>query len=69
MKVLEFFGDSVPMPVLHKVRKIASKIGVFNFFENKLLRKIFPKFSRSITAVIGIDPDASPKKNPWCQFT
>ena len=52
LEVLGWFYDGVALPVLTRTRLPLARRGALSFVENKLLRSAFPRFCRSITAVI-----------------
>lgn len=49
--VLEWFYDTVPIPVLGSLRAPLNEMGFLSMIENGLLKTAFPRFCRSITAV------------------
>lgn len=51
-EILEWFYDSVSIPLPQKAKRSLYKIGALELIDNQLLPKIFPRFSRSITAII-----------------
>lgn len=52
MEILEFFYDSVSVPLPHKVRRFLGNKGLLYSLESKYLRALFPRFCRSITVAI-----------------
>jgi SAM-dependent methyltransferase len=58
LKVLEFFHDSVPMPVPYRLRLYLYEKGIMHPLEDKALKWAFPMFCRSITAAISTDAAA-----------
>lgn len=52
MQVLEYFSDTVPVPLPHQARILLLKARILPPIENRFLKAIFPKFCRSITAVV-----------------
>lgn len=52
MKIIEFFYDSVALPLPNRVRRFLGNKGLISSLENKYMRAAFPRFCRSITAVI-----------------
>lgn len=57
MKIMEFFHDSVSLPVTVPIRSWLYDTGLLEPIENRLLKALFPRFCRSITAVIKTKPD------------
>jgi hypothetical protein len=51
-EVLEWFYDSVSVPLPYGVKDSLRKSGILDLVDNKILRSAFPRFSRSITAVL-----------------
>lgn len=54
-KILEWFYDSVALPVPSKIRNSLNEVGLLYSLENKLLKAAFPRFCRSITAVVRVE--------------
>jgi SAM-dependent methyltransferase len=52
LEVLDWFYDCVALPVLTRARLPLARAGALSFIENRLLRTAFPRFCRSITAVV-----------------
>ena len=57
MKILEFCHDSVALPVTVPVRSWLYNRGLLAPIENRFLKALFPRFCRSITAVIQTRPE------------
>lgn len=50
-EVVDWLYDAVPLPISHRVRFPLNRLGALSFIENGLLRKLLPRFCRSVTAV------------------
>ena len=51
-EVLEWFYDSVTVPLPYRIKASLYEAGALDFVDNRILRASLPRFSRSITAVI-----------------
>lgn len=51
-EVLEWFHDSVSVPLPYSVKQSLHNMGALSLIDNRLLPKALPRFSRSVTAVI-----------------
>lgn len=54
MRVIEFFHDSVAVPLPAPVRRWFYRMGWLEPIENRLLRALLPRFCRSIIAVVKV---------------
>jgi methionine biosynthesis protein MetW len=54
LEIVEYFPDSVAFPLPLKGRLFLDRAGVLEPLETKLLRRLLPRFCRSITAVIKV---------------
>ena len=52
MQVVEYFYDSVPLPIPHWIRKLLNRANLLSPIEAKILRMVLPRFCRSITCAI-----------------
>lgn len=57
MKIVEFCHDSVALPVTVPIRIWLYNRGLLGPIENRFLKALFPRFCRSITAVIQTNPE------------
>lgn len=57
MKILEFYHDSVALPITVPVRSWLYNRGLLDPIENRFLKALLPRFCRSITAVIQTGPE------------
>jgi 2-polyprenyl-3-methyl-5-hydroxy-6-metoxy-1,4-benzoquinol methylase len=55
-KIVEWFYDSVALPLPGPIRRALNRTGLLYSIERKLLPALTPRFCRSITAVIMIEP-------------
>lgn len=54
-RVVEWLYDSVALPAPSVVRNPLLRVGLLPLIEKKLLRRFFPRFCRSVTAVIRME--------------
>ncbi len=54
LEVLEYFPDSVAFPLPLKGRLFLERLGLLGPLETRLLKRLLPRFCRSITAVISV---------------
>lgn len=55
LRILEWSYDSVALPVVTRARLPLARSGALSFVENRLLKAAFPRFCRSITAVVSAE--------------
>ena len=57
MKILEFFYDSVSLPLPVPARRWLYNVKMLGPIEDRLLKALLPRFCRSITAAVQVNPE------------